>query len=111
MCPYYYSEYSLLLSVLKMASVESQNIKYNIFIKAITPFYSRIVLTKLSHNQTVLLRKLEKEIKSNMNFVLLNTGTLSFISLMLMIINICYFYSPNFIHFLAHLFKSVFSFR
>ena len=61
---FYYSEYSLLLSVLKMASVESRNVKYT-FIKAITQFYSRIVLTKLNHNQTVLLRKLEKEIKSN----------------------------------------------
>ena len=64
MCPFYYSEYSLLLSVLKMASVESRNVKYTV-IKAITQFYSRIVLTKLNHNQTVLLRKLEKEIKSN----------------------------------------------
>ena len=61
---FYYSEYSLLLSVLKMASVESRNVKYT-FIKAITHFYSRIVLTILNHNQTVLLRKLEKEIKSN----------------------------------------------
>ena len=54
----------MLLSVLKMASVESRNIKY-IFIKATTQFYSRIVLTKLNHIQTVPLRKLEKEIKSN----------------------------------------------
>ena len=45
-------------------SVEGRNVKYT-FIKAITQFYSRIVLTKLNHNQTVLLRKLEKEIKSN----------------------------------------------
>ena len=64
MCPFYYSEYSLLLSVLKMASVESRNVKYT-FIEDITQFYSRIVITKLNHNQTVLLRKLEKEIKSN----------------------------------------------
>ena len=47
-----------------MASVESRIVKYT-FIKAITQFYSRIVLIKLNHNQTVILRKLVKEIKSN----------------------------------------------
>ena len=64
MCPFYYSEYSLLLSVSEDGFSESRNFKYT-FIKAITQFYSRIVLTKLNHNQTVLLRKLKKQIKSN----------------------------------------------
>ena len=61
---FYYYEYSLLLSVLTMDSVESRNVKYT-FIKAIKQFYSRIVLTKVNHNQTVLFRKLEKERKLN----------------------------------------------